>query len=79
MTTIAFCTVERVTSAGLLIRRFASICREHDIPNNDVAVPLVTSSCRNVKYEKSSVELILPSVMSLPFVQDVADLRMGAI
>jgi hypothetical protein len=43
ITTTAFCTVDRVTSAGRSISKLASICREHDIPNNDEAVSCLFS------------------------------------
>jgi hypothetical protein len=57
MTTTAFCTVERVTSAGLLTRVEASICLVQAIPNNDVAGRAAEASFRRVKYENSSIEL----------------------
>ncbi|PHH59213.1 hypothetical protein CDD81_3568 [Ophiocordyceps australis] len=37
MTTTAFCTVERVTSAGRLMSCEASSCRVQDMPKSDVA------------------------------------------
>lgn len=57
MTTTAFCTVDRVTSGGLLSNCEASICRVHDIPKREVAGESPTAGRRRVKYEKSSVEL----------------------
>lgn len=58
MTTTAFCTVLRVTSAGRLNNWLASICLVHDIPNAEVGDVVAEARLRSVKYEKSSVDLI---------------------
>jgi hypothetical protein len=57
MTTTAFCTVDRVTSAGRTSSCDASICLVHDMPNNDVADSVSDAGRKSVKYEKSSVAL----------------------
>lgn len=57
MTTTAFCTVERVTSAGRFMSWVESSCRVHEIPNSDVAGVVSVAGRSNVKYEKSSSEL----------------------
>ena len=48
-TTTAFCTVERVTSAGRLINDAASSCLVHDIPKRDVAGLASVPDRRRVK------------------------------
>lgn len=57
ITTTAFWTVERVTSAGRLMSSEESSCRVHDMPNSDVAASFSVFGRSNVKYEKSSSEL----------------------
>ena len=57
MTTTAFCTVDRVTSAGRLMSEAASSCRVQDIPKSEVAGVFSVATRRNVKYEKSSAVL----------------------
>lgn len=57
MTTTAFCTVDRVTSAGRERRDEASSCREQDMPKREVGGISSRAGRRSVKYEKSSVEL----------------------
>ena len=49
ITTTAFWTVDRVTSAGRLMRVLASICLEHDIPKSDVAFRVSEAALRRVK------------------------------
>ena len=49
MTTTAFCTVDRVTSAERLISNAALSCRVHEIPNSDVAADFSVAARRNVK------------------------------
>lgn len=49
MTTTAFCTVERVTSAGLLRSWDASICLVHDMPKREVAGSVSVAGRRSVK------------------------------
>jgi len=56
-TTSAFCTVDLVTSGERLIRRFESICLEHEMPNSDVAGSVAVAFRWSVKYENSSVDL----------------------
>lgn len=57
--TTAFCTVLRVTSAGRLCNWLASSCLVHDIPKSDVAGVCSVAFRRRVKYEKSSLDLLL--------------------
>ena len=49
MTTTAFCTVLRVTSAGRFCNWSAAICRVQDIPKTEVALPLPAAFRRSVK------------------------------
>lgn len=57
ITTTAFCTVDLVTSSGLLMSLLASICRVHDMPKREVGGSEAVAFRRSVKYEKSSVDL----------------------
>lgn len=56
--TTAFCTVDRVTSAGRLISLSESSWVVQDMPNREVAGELSVSLHCSVKYEKSSVDLM---------------------
>lgn len=58
MTTTAFWTVDRVTSAGRLISCDESNCRVQEMPNSDVAGSLPMEGFSSVKYEKSSSDLV---------------------
>lgn len=49
MTTTAFCTVDRVTSSGLLMSLVESSWRVHERPKRDVAGALGVSGRRRVK------------------------------
>jgi len=49
MTTTAFWTVDRVTSAGRLMSFVESSWRVHEIPNREVGGPLSDSGRRRVK------------------------------
>ena len=49
ITTTAFCTVLRVTSAGLLMSLLASNCRVQDMPKREVAGCVEVSERRSVK------------------------------
>jgi hypothetical protein len=51
MTTTAFCTVLRVTSAGRFIRALESSWRVQEMPKRLVAACLSVASRRRVKYE----------------------------
>jgi hypothetical protein len=80
MTTTAFWTVLRVTSAGLLINSLESSWRVQLMPNSDRSGVLFKTS---VKYEKSSMALhhgpLAEILHRYSRTREVVDLRMGTV